>query len=91
MGAGELGFLSGLPAVSAAEANSVKGAVRLRAEIEPVVRLLEETPRERLLEEVGARVKATLRRMKLGHEGDIYYSQKFVIDEDAAAPEGQPS
>ena len=40
---------------------------------------------------VGARVKATLRRMKLGHEGDIYYSQKFVVDPDAAAPEGQPS
>ena len=30
--------------------------------------------------EVGTRVKATLRRMKLGHEGDIYYSQKFVVD-----------
>ena len=41
--------------------------------------------------EVGTRVKATLRRMKLGHEGDIYYSQKFVVDADAAAPEGQPS
>ena len=35
---------------------------------------------------VGTRVKATLRRMKLGHEGDIYYSQKFVVDEGAAAP-----
>jgi hypothetical protein len=23
--------------------------------------------------------------MKLGHEGDIYYSQKFVVDEGAAA------
>ena len=30
--------------------------------------------------EVGTRVRATLRRMKLGHEGDIYYSQKFVVD-----------
>ena len=30
--------------------------------------------------EVGTRVKATLRRMKLGHEGDVYYSQKFVVD-----------
>ena len=39
--------------------------------------------------EVGTRVKATLRRMKLGHEGDIYYSQKFVVDEPA--PEGAPS
>jgi uncharacterized OB-fold protein len=33
--------------------------------------------------QVGTRVKATLRRMKLGHEGDIYYSQKFVVDPDA--------
>lgn len=29
---------------------------------------------------VGMRVKSTLRRMKMGHEGDIYYSQKFVVD-----------
>jgi uncharacterized OB-fold protein len=35
--------------------------------------------------QVGTRVKATLRRMKLGHEGDIYYSQKFVVDPEAAA------
>ncbi len=33
---------------------------------------------------VGTRVKSTLRRMKLGHEGDIYYSQKFVVDPDGA-------
>jgi uncharacterized OB-fold protein len=32
--------------------------------------------------EVGSRVRSTLRRMKLGHEGDIYYSQKFVLDDD---------
>jgi len=32
--------------------------------------------------EVGSRVRSTLRRMKLGHEGDIYYSQKFVLDHD---------
>ena len=24
--------------------------------------------------------------MKLGHEGDIYYSQKFVVDEGAGRP-----
>lgn len=36
--------------------------------------------------EVGMRVKSTLRRMKLGHEGDVYYSQKFVVDGDAPAP-----
>ncbi len=35
--------------------------------------------------EVGTRVAATLRRMKLGHEGDIYYSYKFVVD-DTPAP-----
>ena len=33
---------------------------------------------------VGTRVKATLRRMKLGHEGDVYYGQKFVVDDGAA-------
>ncbi|MSO44671.1 MAG: Zn-ribbon domain-containing OB-fold protein [Thermoleophilia bacterium] len=36
--------------------------------------------------EVGTRVVATLRRMKLGHEGDIYYSYKFVVDDDAPSP-----
>jgi uncharacterized OB-fold protein len=36
--------------------------------------------------EIGTRVKSTLRRMKLGHEGDIYYSQKFIVD-DAPPPE----
>jgi uncharacterized OB-fold protein len=34
---------------------------------------------------LGTRVKSTLRRMKLGHEGDIYYSQKFVVDPAGAA------
>jgi uncharacterized OB-fold protein len=29
---------------------------------------------------VGMRVKSVFRRMKLGHEGDVYYSQKFVVD-----------
>ena len=37
--------------------------------------------------EVGTRVRSTLRRMKLGHEGDIYYSQKFVVNEAAPAAE----
>ena len=35
--------------------------------------------------EIGTRVKSTLRRMKLGHEGDIYYSQKFIVDDSAPA------
>ena len=56
-GLGDFSFLSRLPRVGAAEAKLDPGAVRLRPEIEPLVRLLEETPRERLLEEVGRRVR----------------------------------
>ncbi len=55
---GDLGFLAGLPAVSAAEARPGADMVRFRPEVEPTVRLLEETPRGRLLEEVAARIKA---------------------------------
>src|SRR5437764_3138059 len=55
--AGDLRFLSRLPAVSAAEARLDPQLVALRPEIEPAVRLLEDTPRERLLEEVAARIR----------------------------------
>ncbi len=58
LGAGGLGFLSRLPGVSAAEATLDPAMVRFRPEIEPLVRLLEDTSRERLLEEVGARIRA---------------------------------
>ena len=51
-GIGDLSFLSRLPGVSRAEALLDDKSVRFRPEIEPVARLLEETPRERLLEEV---------------------------------------
>ena len=56
-GLGDLGFLSRLRPVSADEATLDPKVVRLQPEIEPLVRLLEETPRERLLEEVAARVR----------------------------------
>src|SRR5207253_6623969 len=46
-----------LPRLAAAEAALAGKTVQFRPEIEPLVRLLEETPRERLLEEVGARVR----------------------------------
>ena len=36
--------------------------------------------------EVGMRVKSVFRRMKLGHEGDVYYSQKFVVDPNPPKP-----
>ncbi len=56
-GLGGLGFLAGLPRVTAAEAKPDPAMVRFRPEIEPLVRLFEETPRERLLEEVGTRIR----------------------------------
>src|SRR5215475_585754 len=57
LGLGDLGFLSRLPQVSAAEAAMPAQIVRFQPEIEPLVRLLEDTPRERLLEEVAAHIK----------------------------------
>lgn len=54
---GDFSFLAQLPRVSAAEAKLEPKLVRFHPEIEPLVRLLEETPRERVLEEVAARIK----------------------------------
>jgi hypothetical protein len=54
---GDLGFLSRLRPVSADEAALDPKVVRLQPDIEPLVRLLEETPRARLLEEVADRVR----------------------------------
>src|SRR5438094_10227690 len=60
IGLGDLGFLSQLRPVSAAEAKLEPDIVRFDPEIEPLVRFLEATPRERLLEEVAARIKRGL-------------------------------
>lgn len=56
-GVSQLGFLSGLPRVSAEEAKPDPKMVRFDSEIEPLVRLVEDTPREKLLEEVAAKIK----------------------------------
>ena len=56
LGLGDLGFLGRLRPVSADEAKLDPAVVRFRPEIEPLVALLEETPRGRLLEEVAARI-----------------------------------
>jgi len=56
-GLGDLGFLAQLAPVSAAEAKLEPKMVQLHPEIEPLVRLLENTPRERLLEEIGGRIR----------------------------------
>jgi len=53
---GDLGFLQQLRPVSAAEAKLEPRMVRLHPEIEPLVRMLEDTPRDRVLEEVAARL-----------------------------------
>src|SRR5437667_5811478 len=60
LSASDFGFLSLLPRVSAAEAAVPTSVVRFNPEIEPLVRFLEATPRERLLEEVAARIKRGL-------------------------------
>jgi hypothetical protein len=59
-GLGDLAFLSRLAPVSAAEAALEPKSIALAPEIEPIVRLIEETPRERLLEEVAARIHGGL-------------------------------
>jgi hypothetical protein len=56
-GLGDLAFLAQLPRVSAAEAKLPAKMVTLHPDIEPLVRLLENTPRERVLEEVAAKIK----------------------------------
>ncbi len=48
LGSSELAFLAGLEPVSAAQVKVDPGIVRFDSGIEPLVRLLEDTPRERL-------------------------------------------
>lgn len=57
LGVGGLGFLDQLASVSAAEAKLPADKVRFHPDIEPLVRLLEETPRDRVIEEFAARVR----------------------------------
>lgn len=54
---GDFAFLAKLPRVSAADANLSPKLVQLHPDIESLVRLLENTSRERVLEEVAARIK----------------------------------
>ena len=64
-GAGDLAFLAGLPPANAAETKLSARAVRLDPDIEPLVRLLEETSRDKLLEKVAAELKQGLSYEKL--------------------------
>ncbi|MGB0579671.1 MAG: hypothetical protein ACPGVU_08225 [Limisphaerales bacterium] len=60
LGASELPFLNKLGSVSAADATLPKNAVQMRPEIEPIVRLLENTQQSRVLEEIADRIKKGL-------------------------------
>ena len=60
VGLADQSFLAGLPPVLAADLQPLPGAVPLHAEIEPLVRLLEDTPRNRLLEEVAQRMDVSM-------------------------------
>jgi len=60
LGLGELPGLRNLPMVSSAEASQVKKTVTFTSDIEPTVRFLEDTPRDRILEELLVRVKKDL-------------------------------
>jgi hypothetical protein len=57
---GDLSFLTQLRPVSAAEAKLEPRIVQFHPEIEPLVRWLEDTPRERLLEEAASRIRRGL-------------------------------
>jgi hypothetical protein len=60
LGISDLGFLGRLPRVSAADAKLDPKVVRLDSDIEPLVRFLEETPRDKLVEETAARIRKGL-------------------------------
>src|SRR5262249_31100159 len=56
-GVGDLAFLQGLPLLSGQDVQLTPGKVQLSPDIEPLVRLIEETPQNRLLEEIAAKIK----------------------------------
>jgi hypothetical protein len=56
-GLGDFAFLSGLPAVAAADAAPAPATVRFGPDTEPLVRLIEDTPRDTVLEAVAAEVR----------------------------------
>lgn len=59
-GIGDMGFLSQLKPVQAEETKLDPNVVKLDSSIEPTVRLLEETPREKLLEAVAEKIRGGL-------------------------------
>ncbi|HUG19274.1 MAG TPA: hypothetical protein VMM56_09875 [Planctomycetaceae bacterium] len=60
LGLGGLSLFQNLPLVSAQEQNNSRRIVQLQPDIEPVVRLLEETPRDQLLEVFASEIRKGL-------------------------------
>jgi hypothetical protein len=54
---GDFAFLRGLPPVSAADVKLANTKVQVHADIEPLVRLIEDTPRNQLLEAVAEKLR----------------------------------
>ncbi len=50
-------LIAGLAPLRDEQVTATRGIVQFRPEIEPLVRLIEETPGQRLLEEIGARIR----------------------------------
>ncbi len=59
-GLGGAGVFPRLPTVALAETKVELGMVQFPSDVEPLVRWLEDTPREQLLEQVGARIRSGL-------------------------------
>jgi hypothetical protein len=57
VGLADLAFVQGLPPVSADEVKGVRAKVKLNPDIEPLVGLIEDTPRDRLFETVAAQMR----------------------------------
>lgn len=57
---GDLAFLRALPSLRADDVAVAPKTVRFHPEIEPLVRLLEETPQEQVLEEIASRIRRGL-------------------------------
>lgn len=53
-------LIAGLMPVSDEQIKAARGVVQLRPEIEPLVRLIEDTPRQQLMEEIGSRIRKGL-------------------------------
>src|SRR5438093_4530699 len=55
--AGEYAFVNGLPELSAQEVQAARQLARVEADAEPLVRLIEDTPQNRLLEAAVERIR----------------------------------